>query len=117
MVFSNSLEISTANPIFSVQNSLYRGSFIKRDSRPKEHEVLVSRLVDRPLRPMVANGWPHSTQILQWVMSYDFEHAPEPLAITAAGAAMALSGMDWLFRFSATTPNYTAFSSLFLTLY
>jgi polyribonucleotide nucleotidyltransferase len=67
------------------------GSFFKRDSRPKEHEVLVSRLVDRPLRPAVAGGWPHSTQVLQWVMSYDFEHAPEPLAITAAGAAMALS--------------------------
>lgn len=67
------------------------GGFVKRDSRPKEHEVLVSRLVDRPLRPAVADGWPHSTQVLQWVMSYDSVHAPEPLAITAAGAAMALS--------------------------
>ena len=69
------------------------GGFIKRDSRPKEHEVLVSRLVDRPLRPVVADGWPHSTQVLQWVMSYDAIHAPEPLAITAAGAAMAISAV------------------------
>lgn len=68
------------------------GSYLKRDSRPKDHEVLVSRLVDRPLRPMVQSGWPHSTQVLQWVLSYDFVHAPEPLAITAAGAAMYLSG-------------------------
>ena len=67
------------------------GSFFKRDSRPKDHEVLVSRLVDRPLRPAVSSGWPHSTQVLQWVLSYDFVHSPEPLAITAAGAAMALS--------------------------
>lgn len=67
------------------------GSFFKRDSRQKENEVLVSRLVDRPLRPMIAAGWPHSVQVLQWVMSYDFDHSPEPLAITAAGAALALS--------------------------
>ena len=67
------------------------GSFFKRDSKQKENEVLVSRLVDRPMRPMITSGWPHSIQVLQWVMSYDFEHAPEPLAITAAGAAMALS--------------------------
>ena len=67
------------------------GSFFKRDSKQKENEVLVSRLVDRPLRPMIAAGWPHSVQVLQWVLSYDFVHSPEPLAITAAGAALALS--------------------------
>ena len=67
------------------------GSFFKRDSKQKENEVLVSRLVDRPLRPMIAAGWPHSVQVLQWVLSYDFDHSPEPLAITAAGAALALS--------------------------
>lgn len=67
------------------------GSFFKRDSRQKENEVLVSRLVDRPIRPMIADGWPHSIQVLQWVLSYDFENSPEPLAITAAGAALALS--------------------------
>lgn len=48
------------------------GSFFKRDSKQKENEVLVSRLVDRPIRPMITEGWPHSTQILQWVLSYDF---------------------------------------------
>jgi hypothetical protein len=67
------------------------GSYIKRDGRAKDAEVLTARLVDRPLRPMVADGWAHSTQLLMWVLSYDFQHAPEPLAITAAGAAMAVS--------------------------
>lgn len=67
------------------------GGYLKREARPKDHEVLVARLVDRPIRPMVASGWTHSTQILQWVMSYDGQHATEPLAITAAGAALAVS--------------------------
>ncbi len=52
---------------------------------------MISRLVDRPLRPAIADGWPHSIQVLQWVLSYDGAAGPEALAITAAGAAMALS--------------------------
>lgn len=50
-----------------------------------------SRLVDRPLRPMMQDGWPYDTQVLSWVMSYDGAVGPEPLAITAAGAALAVS--------------------------
>ena len=67
------------------------GSFFKRDGRPKDSETLVSRLVDRPLRPNFAKGWSAETQVLIWVVSYDGEHSPEPLAITAAGAALAVS--------------------------
>jgi polyribonucleotide nucleotidyltransferase len=67
------------------------GSFIKRDGRPKDGETLISRLVDRPLRPSIAAGWAADTQVLLWVLSYDGVHATEPLAITAAGAALALS--------------------------
>ena len=67
------------------------GGFLKREGKAKDHEVLVSRLIDRPLRPMIQPGWTHSTQLLSWVLSYDGQHAPEPLAITAAGAALALS--------------------------
>lgn len=114
----------------------------------QDHEVLVSRLIDRPIRPMIQSGWTHSTQVgsgastlgaccscaahvpccllpgrrqswlhhrhchlrcccstrtaaasrppppqvLTWVLSYDGKHSPEPLAITAAGAALAISG-------------------------
>lgn len=68
------------------------GGYLKREGRPKDREVLVARLIDRPIRPMIRSGWTHSTQVLSWVMSYDGQHSPEPLAITAAGAALALSG-------------------------
>jgi polyribonucleotide nucleotidyltransferase len=67
------------------------GSFIKRDGRPKDHETLTARLIDRPLRPAFPAGWASDTQVLAWVLSYDGEHGPEPLAITAAGAALAVS--------------------------
>lgn len=67
------------------------GGFVKRDSRPKDWDILVSRLVDRPIRPMFPKGWSHETQLLQWVLSYDDGHEPEPLAITAASLALLVS--------------------------
>ncbi|GLI65046.1 hypothetical protein VaNZ11_008469, partial [Volvox africanus] len=67
------------------------GGFIKRDGRPRDAEVLVSRLVDRPLRPMFAKGWANETQVLEWVLSYDGINEPEPIAITAAAAALLIS--------------------------
>lgn len=71
---------------------LCSGGWLKRDGRPKDGEVLTARLVDRPLRPMLAPGWANDTQVLIWVLSYDGVHTPEPLAITAAAAALAISG-------------------------
>ena len=68
------------------------GGYLKRDGRPKDGEVLTARLVDRPLRPMFAPAWAHDTQVLIWVLSYDGVHSPEPLAITAAAAALCISG-------------------------
>eukprot|EP00250_Pteridium_aquilinum_P012990 c21065_g1_i1 orf=186-3056(+) len=67
------------------------GGFFKREGRAKDHEILICRLIDRPLRPMIAKGFYHDTQILSWVFSYDATHSPEPLAIVAASAALALS--------------------------
>ncbi|MEW5317022.1 MAG: hypothetical protein WDW38_008355 [Sanguina aurantia] len=67
------------------------GGFVKRDGRPRDSEVLVSRLVDRPLRPMFAEGWANETQVLQWVMSYDGVNSADALAITAAAAALLIS--------------------------
>jgi hypothetical protein len=67
------------------------GGFIKREGRPRDNEVLISRLVDRPLRPMCTKGFNYETQVLVWVLSYDGVHSPEPLAILAAGAALAIS--------------------------
>ncbi|KAH9728641.1 polyribonucleotide nucleotidyltransferase 1 [Citrus sinensis] len=67
------------------------GGFFKREGRTKDHEVLVCRLIDRPLRPTLIKGFYHETQILSWVLSYDGLHFPDALAVTAAGIAVALS--------------------------
>eukprot|EP00271_Cylindrocystis_brebissonii_P018477 TRINITY_DN5251_c0_g1_i1.p1 TRINITY_DN5251_c0_g1~~TRINITY_DN5251_c0_g1_i1.p1 ORF type:complete len:1081 (+),score=191.83 TRINITY_DN5251_c0_g1_i1:439-3681(+) len=72
------------------------GGFFKREGKQRDNEILVSRLIDRPLRPMVAKGFCQETQILLWVMSYDGEHAADALSITAAGAAMAISEVPLL---------------------
>lgn len=72
-----------------------RGGFIKRDGRPREIETLISRLVDRPLRPLFHKGWRRDTQILQWVLSYDPDSCPHPHAITAAAASLLVSDIPF----------------------
>lgn len=67
------------------------GGFFKREGKTKDHEVLICRLIDRPLRPSMPKGFYHETQILSWVLSYDGLHIPDSLAVTAAGIALALS--------------------------
>lgn len=67
------------------------GGFFKREGRTKDNEVLICRLIDRPLRPTMPKGFYHETQILSWVLSYDGLHSPDALAVTAAGIAVALS--------------------------
>mmetsp|Transcript_33109 Transcript_33109/g.69678 ORF Transcript_33109/g.69678 Transcript_33109/m.69678 type:complete len:869 (+) Transcript_33109:37-2643(+) len=67
------------------------GGFNKRDGAPQEHEILVSRIIDRPLRPLICDGWKHETQLLNWVMSYDGKRGLEALGATAASAAMYIS--------------------------
>lgn len=65
--------------------------FIKREGRPTERETLVSRLIDRPIRPMIMEGYFHDIQILAYVYSYDNVNSPDVLAICAASAALCLS--------------------------
>lgn len=65
--------------------------FIKRQGRPSEKEILVSRLIDRPLRPMFEDGYYNEVQVLSYVWSYDGVNSPEPLAICGASAALAIS--------------------------
>lgn len=67
------------------------GGFIKREGKPSEKETLVSRLIDRPLRPMFEEGYFNEVQVLSFVWSYDGVHLPEPLAITGCSAALAIS--------------------------
>lgn len=67
------------------------GGFIKREGRASEKEILVSRLIDRPLRPMFENGYFNEVQVLSYVLSYDGLNLPDPLAICAASAALVIS--------------------------
>lgn len=69
------------------------GAFHRRDSRGDDTEILVARLIDRPLRPMIADGWQYETQVLTHVLSYDRVHPLEALSICAASAAMAVSAV------------------------
>ena len=67
------------------------GGFFKREGKPPEKEVLTSRLIDRPIRPLFPAGWRFETQIIAMVLSADTENDSDVLAITGAGAALALS--------------------------
>lgn len=65
--------------------------FLKREGRPSEREILASRLIDRPLRPMFEEGYYNEVQLLAYVFSYDGLHQPDVLAICAASAALVIS--------------------------
>ena len=67
------------------------GGFFKREGKPTEKEVLTSRLIDRPIRPLFTPGWRHETQVVALVLSADSENDSDVLAITGASAALALS--------------------------
>ena len=67
------------------------GGFIKREGRPSEKEVLTSRLIDRPIRPLFPEGFLNETQIIAMVLSADPEQDPNSLAIVGAAAALAIS--------------------------
>jgi polyribonucleotide nucleotidyltransferase len=67
------------------------GGFFKREGKPSEKEVLTSRLIDRPIRPLFPSGWRHETQVIALVLSADAEHDSDVLAITGASAALAVS--------------------------
>jgi len=67
------------------------GGFFKREGKPPEKEVLTSRLIDRPIRPLFPSGWRYETQIIGMVMSADTENDADVLAITGASAALAIS--------------------------
>ena len=71
------------------------GGFFKREGKPTEKEVLTSRLIDRPIRPLFPAGWRNETQIIALVLSADSENDSDVLAITGASAALALSGIPF----------------------
>jgi polyribonucleotide nucleotidyltransferase len=71
------------------------GGFFKREGKATEREVLTSRMIDRPVRPLFPSGWHYETQIIAFVLSADTEHDSDVLAITGASAALALSEMPF----------------------
>lgn len=77
------------------------GGFIKREGRPSEKEILVCRLIDRPIRPLFEEGYYNEVQILSYVWSYDGIHQPDPLAICAASAALVISDIPFIKPISA----------------
>ncbi len=72
------------------------GGYFKREGRPTEFETLVSRLIDRPIRPLFADGWRCDTQVIVTTMSHDQENSPDILAMVAASAALTLSGVPFM---------------------
>ncbi len=71
------------------------GGFIKREGRPSEKEILTSRLIDRPIRPLFPEGFLNETQVIAMVLSADPEQDPNSLAIAGAAAALALSDIPF----------------------
>jgi len=71
------------------------GGFIKREGRPSEKEILTSRMIDRPVRPLFPEGFLYETQIIGMVLSADPEQDPNSLAIVGAGAALAISDIPF----------------------
>src|SRR5215467_2125255 len=63
------------------------GGFFKREGRPTEKEILVSRLIDRPMRPLFPDSWRNETQVIALVLSADSDNDPDVIAVTAASAA------------------------------
>ncbi|RZK96999.1 MAG: polyribonucleotide nucleotidyltransferase, partial [Methylobacterium sp.] len=83
------------------------GGYFKREGRPSEKETLVSRLIDRPIRPLFIEGWRNDTQVVVTVLTHDLENDPDILAMVAASAALTLSGVPFMGPIGAARVGYT----------
>ncbi|QCK85391.1 polyribonucleotide nucleotidyltransferase [Phreatobacter aquaticus] len=72
------------------------GGYFKREGQPTERETLVSRLIDRPIRPLFVDGYKNETQVIVTTLSHDMENDPDILAMVAASAALTLSGVPFM---------------------
>ncbi len=82
------------------------GGYFKREGRPTEKETLVSRLIDRPIRPLFADGYRNDTQVVVTVLSHDLENDPDIVAMVAASAALTLSGVPFMGPIGAARVGY-----------
>ena len=82
------------------------GGYFKREGRPSEKETLVSRLIDRPIRPLFAKGFKNETQVIATVMSHDLENDGDIVAMIAVSAALTISGIPFLGPIGAARVGY-----------
>ena len=74
----------------------FPGGFFKRESKPTDTEVLTSRLIDRPLRPLFPDGFRNEVQVICTVIEYDYENDPDIAAMVGASAALTISGIPFM---------------------
>jgi polyribonucleotide nucleotidyltransferase len=82
------------------------GGYFKREGRPSEKETLVSRLIDRPIRPLFVEGYKNDTQVVVTVLSHDLENDPDIVGMVAASAALTLSGVPFMGPVGAARVGY-----------
>ena len=82
------------------------GGYFKREARPTESETLISRLIDRPIRPLFPEGFRNEVQVLPTVLSYDNENEADILSIIASSAALAISGLPFQGPIAASRVGY-----------
>ena len=82
------------------------GGYFKREGRPTERETLISRLIDRPIRPLFVEGFRNETQVIATVLSYDLENDTDIAAMVAASAALTLSGIPFMGPIGAARVGY-----------
>jgi polyribonucleotide nucleotidyltransferase len=82
------------------------GGYFKREGRPTERETLISRLIDRPIRPLFIDGYRCETQVIATVLSHDLENDPDILAMVAVSAALTLSGVPFAGPIGAARVGY-----------
>src|SRR6187399_2350611 len=73
----------------------FPGGYFKREGRPTEKEILTSRIIDRPIRPLFPKGWYNEVQVQSIVLSADGENDPDMLALLGASAALSVSDIPW----------------------
>jgi polyribonucleotide nucleotidyltransferase len=82
------------------------GGYFKREGRPTERETLTSRLIDRPIRPLFAEGYRNETQVIITVLSHDMENDPDIVGLVAASAALTISGIPFMGPIGAARVGY-----------
>lgn len=82
------------------------GGFFKREGRPTEKEVLTSRLIDRPIRPLFHPAYRNETQVICTVLSHDLENDPDIVAMVGASAALTISGIPFMGPIGAARVGY-----------